>query len=120
MSERIENNTATGETRIEAVGRATGLSPEAPQPASLSERVRSLRLPDQQVKKAGQSIVWFLGSLCLILALTAGGLGYLVLTQPKTNESSSSDSTSAAGDRKIGEGYQASSIGSVVAESQGY
>ena len=70
MSERIENNTATGETRIESVGRATSFNPEAPQPASLSERVRSLRLPEQQAKKSARGIVWFLVSLCFLLALT--------------------------------------------------
>jgi multidrug resistance efflux pump len=115
--EQMENNTATSETRVESAGRATA---ESPQPASLSERVRSLRLPDQQAKKSSRGMVWFLGSLCLVLALSTGGLGYLVLTQPKASESSSSDSASAAGDRKFGDTGQASSIGSVVAESQGY
>jgi len=120
MIERIENNTTTSETRIESVGRATSFNPEAPPPASLSERVRSLRLPEQQAKKSARGIVWFLVSLCFLLALTTAGLGYLVISQPKADDSKSADSVSAAGDRKIGEGYQASSIGSVVAESQGY
>src|SRR6266849_7576203 len=102
MSERSETSTATGEeARIESVGRATSFNPEAPPPVSLSERVRSLRLPDQQVQRPGRGIVWFLASLCFLLALTTGGLGYLVLNQPKADESKSGDSTSANGDRKF-------------------
>jgi len=111
MSERNENNAALSETAVEAVRR--------PEPASLSERVRSLRLPEQQAKKSSRGIVWFLGGLCFLLALTTGGLSYMVINQPKSDDSKSNDSTSA-GERSFGEGSQASSIGNVVAESQGY
>src|SRR5947208_1317886 len=116
MSERNENNAALSETAVEATRR--------PEPASLSERVRSLRLPEQQSKKPSRGIVWFLGGLCFLLALTTGGLSYMVIrymviNQPKSDDSKSNDSTSA-GERSFGEGSQASSIGNVVAESQGY
>ncbi len=112
MSERNENNAALSETAVEAARR--------PEPASLSERVRSLRLPEQQAKKSSRGIVWFLGGLCFLLALTTGGLSYMVINQPKSDDSKSNDSTSAGGERSFGEGSQASSIGNVVAESQGY
>ena len=112
MSERNENNAALSETAVEAARR--------PEPASLSERVRSLRLPEQQAKKSSRGIVWFLGGLCFLLALTTGGLSYLVINQPKSDDSKLSDTGSAGGERSFGEGSQASSIGNVVAESQGY
>ncbi len=112
MNDRIENNAVSTETRTE-----NSLPPE---PTSLSERVRSLRLPDQQGKKQSRGIVWFLAGLCLLLALTSGGLGFLVLNQPKADDAKPHDPTSATGERSYGEGSQASSIGNVVAESQGY
>src|SRR4029077_19076035 len=111
MSERNENNAALSETAVEAARR--------PEPASLSERVRSLRLPEQQTKKSSRGIVWFLGGLCFLLALTTGGLSYMVISQPKSDDSRSNDSTSA-GERSFGDSSQAGSIGNVVAESQGY
>jgi HlyD family secretion protein len=111
MSERNEHNVALSETAVESARR--------PEPASLSERVRSLRLPEQHAKKSSRGIVWFLGGLCFLLALTTGGLSYMVISQPKSDDSKSNDSTSA-GERSFGEGSQASSIGNVVAESQGY
>src|SRR5260370_39470803 len=111
MSERNESNATLSETAVESARR--------PEPASLSERVRSLRLPEQQAKKSSRGVVWFLGSLCFLLALTTAGLGYLVISQPKSDDSNSIDSASA-GDRKPGESSLGSTIGSVVAESQGY
>src|SRR5205823_6097548 len=80
---------------------------------------RSLRLPEQQAKKPSRKAVWFLGSLCFLLALSTAGLGYMVISQPKPDESKPNDTTST-GERSFGDSSQAGSIGSVVAESQGY
>ena len=78
MSERNESNVALNETAVE--------HPRRPEPASLSERVRSLRLPEQQAKKPSRKAVWFLGSLCFLLALSTAGLGYMVISQPKPDQ----------------------------------
>jgi multidrug resistance efflux pump len=111
MSEQVENSAALRETAVESLRR--------PEPASLSERVRSLRLPEQQAKKPSRKAVWFLGSLCFLLALSTAGLGYMVLSQPKPEEPKSNDKDST-GERSFGDSSQPSPIGSVVAESQGY
>jgi len=110
--ERNENKTALSETVAD--------SPRRPEPASLSERVRSLRLPEQQAKKSSRAVVWFLGFLCLLFALTSAGLGYLLVSQPKSDDPKPGDSTSTLGERSVTDSSQAASIGSVVAESQGY
>jgi multidrug resistance efflux pump len=112
MNDRIEINAMSTETRVE--------NSRPPEPPSLSERVRSLRLPDQQGKKPSRGIVWFLAGLCFLLALTSGGLGFLVLNQPKSDDPKTHDLTSPSGERSFGEGGQGASIGNVVAESQGY
>jgi len=110
MSDRIENNAASSSTGLE-----DSLRPES---NSLSERVRSLRLPDQQVKKSSRGIVWVLGILCLIFALSTGGLGYLVLNQPRVETTKAGDINSL-GERKQYEGGKATEIGTVVHESKG-
>src|SRR4029077_19062117 len=63
--------------------------------------------------------VWFLGSLCFLLALSTAGLGYMVISQPKSEETRSND-TASAGERNFSDSSQVGGVGSVVAESQGY
>jgi HlyD family secretion protein len=111
MSERNDNNAAL-ETRVEAVHR--------PETQTLSERVRSLRLPEQQTKKSSRGLVWFLAGLCFLFALSTAGLGYMLINQPKPDDSKPPDSALSSGDRSFGEGGSGAAIGSVVAESQGY
>jgi len=111
MSERNENNAVTSPMVIESVRK--------PEPTSLSERVRSLRLPDQQVKKSSRGIVWILGSLCLLLALSTACFGYLYFNQPKVDDARTSDVNASSFDRRQSEGAHATEIGTVVHESKG-
>ncbi len=110
MIERIENSAVSSETRIESALR--------PEPTSLSDRVRALRLPDQQVKKSSRAVVWILGILCVLFALSTGGLGYLLLNQPRPEETKAGDAGALA-ERRQYEGGQAGEIGTVVHESKG-
>ncbi|HEV2949773.1 MAG TPA: efflux RND transporter periplasmic adaptor subunit [Gemmataceae bacterium] len=111
MSERNENNAVTSPVAVEAIRK--------PEPTSLSERVRSLRLPEQQVKKSSRGIIWVLGSLCLLLALSTAGFGYLYFNQPKVDDARASDVNSSSFDRRQSEGAHATEIGTVVHESKG-
>lgn len=111
MTDRIENNAVSTETRIE--------NSHTPEPTSLSERVRSLRLPDQQVKKSSRGIVWVLGVFCFLFALSTGALSYILLNQPKADDSKTGDANGFGLDRKQYEGGHATEIGTVVHESKG-
>lgn len=111
MSERNENNAFATESKVESVRR--------PEPNSLSERVRSLRLPEHQVKKTSRGIVWVLSILCFLFALSTGALGYMLLNQPKVDESRTVETNASGLDRKSYEGGQATEIGTVVHESKG-
>jgi multidrug resistance efflux pump len=111
MSERNDNNAVTSTVAVEADRR--------PEPTSLSERVRSLRLPEQQVKKSSRGIVWLLMVLCLILASTTAGFGYLYFNQPKVEETKASDVSTSSFERRQSDGAHATEIGTVVHESKG-
>jgi multidrug resistance efflux pump len=110
MSDRNENNAAPKGTAVENSLR--------PQPNSLSDRVRSLRLPEPQVKKSNGGIVWVLTILCFLFALSTAGLGYLVLNQPRVETAISGDSNGLP-ERKTYEGGKTSETGTVVHESKG-
>jgi multidrug resistance efflux pump len=113
MNEGLDNNTRTDSTGIESVKRSEALS--------LSERVQSLRLPSQQARGSSRGILWLLGVLCCLLALSTGGLGYYALNRPEADASKSSESSPALGDGlSLGTSSGMASLGSVVVESKGY
>jgi multidrug resistance efflux pump len=113
MNEGLDNNTRTDATGIESVKRSEALS--------LSERVQSLRLPSQQARGSSRGILWLLGVLCCLLALSTGGLGYYALNRPEADASKSSESSPALGDGlSLGTSSGMASLGSVVVESKGY
>ncbi len=109
MNERLDNNMTADSTGIESAKRS--------EPLSLSERVQSLRLPSQHPYKSSQGLLWFLGILCLLLALSTGVLGYQVLNRPESEPARAGDSS--ADGYSTGSSGMASS-GNVVVESKGY
>src|SRR5438132_5621781 len=85
------------------------------EPASLSDRVRSLRLPDQprQAAPRGSWIPW---ALCLVLAISTVVLAYQAWNRSEPAETKSNDS---AADRLAAPSDTAVPSGDVVHESKG-
>jgi HlyD family secretion protein len=88
MNDVPNNNGAAGG----ANNGATSVAAEANRPGSLSDRVRSLRLPDK-VHKQGSGIAWLPWSLCVLLAASTAYLAYenfhapAAEVQPQTGDS---------------------------------
>ena len=86
------------------------------EPASLSDRVRSLRLPDQprQAARRGSWIPWV---LCLVLAISTVVLAYQAWNRSEPAETKSNDT--AAAPLAAGSSNNAVPSGDVVLESKG-
>src|SRR5260370_33549409 len=86
MSDRPDNHHPLAEMR------AIETSPRS-SPLSLSDRVRSLRLPDRPTRRASGSS-WLPWLLCLLLGGAAGYLGYerYLADSPTTVQGASSES----------------------------
>src|SRR5258707_4640909 len=103
------------------VASADGFPPPAAvatvRPTSLSERVRSLRLPDEQPRgRSGGS--WLPWLLCLLFATTSGLLGFYAYTLAQVDQARSADlELSAEAKAKSGSSTQtAAAMGDVVLE----
>jgi multidrug resistance efflux pump len=88
-----------------------------PEALSLSDRVRSLRLPEAPAGRPSRA--WLPWTLCLVLAVTAAYLGYRAYTvsepeSPRAAEANPSASAAPSGP------LAAASSGEVVHESKGY
>ena len=93
-----------------------------PAPASLSERVRSLRLPQQSAKQSPRSS-WLPWTICLMFAITTGVLAYLNFgradsTRQKENAEAAQDSKGTSSLAKNDNSLASS--GEVVLERKGY
>jgi HlyD family secretion protein len=109
MSEAANNHSAPA---------PSALPPTGDRPASLAERVRSLRLPEHVNKprpKGGSTLPWV---LCALLALSTAGLGVYAFS-PKTTDTPGDSPETTAARLSTGAGVVASS-GDVVLESKGY
>jgi HlyD family secretion protein len=96
----------------------TAPAPTSDRPASLSERVRSLRLPEHVSKprpKTSSTLPWV---LCALFALSTAGLGVYAFT-PRTADAPSDSTEGSATKLSTGSASQASS-GDVALESKGY
>jgi multidrug resistance efflux pump len=90
--------------------------PTRTEPSSLSDRVRSLRLPDQALAARGRTS-WLPWLVCLALAVATAALGYREWTR-SAGEAEKQESTE---DRtRTGGASAAAIVGDVVLESKGY
>ena len=114
MSDSPQDHGAAGTLEAESGSR--------PHPTSLSERVRSLRLPDQAPPRRSAAILpW---SLCVLLAGTSIGMGYLAFVRDRTEGTavqSEPDSTPSASEPDATSAPVAvAAVGNVALESKGY
>jgi multidrug resistance efflux pump len=86
--------------------------------ATFSERVRSLRLPDQAAAGRG-SRVWPVWLLCLLFACSTGVLAYIAFGRAEAERADNADGARAKGGGADGDG-RAAIGGEVVHESKGY
>src|SRR5438552_7803743 len=111
MSERLDNHAAAGST----------VDGTAPRPKlALSDRVRSLRMPEPSQARRSGGGSWLPWILCLLLAGTAGYVGYLYYTaneqlqkDRETAEAATQTTQSSSKARDIGPGE-------VTLENKGY
>ena len=90
----------------------------APPPSNLSDRVRSLRLPEQAVARPrGSSLPWL---LCLVLVGVAGWLGYRELNREPTPQPSVVSSSPVETQRTATPSVATAVEGDVALESKGY
>jgi multidrug resistance efflux pump len=92
-----------------------------PAPASLSDRVRSLRLKEK-TSPARARFAWFPWTLCALFAVAAGAMGYLAYTRfeaPRSNESSAAQENARSTETSRND-YQTASSGEMVLERKGY
>jgi multidrug resistance efflux pump len=111
MNPTPEQNNGGAPTRTAAAGR----------PPTLSDRVRSLRLPDRTAAEPRRS-AWLPWTLCALLAAAVGFLGWRVFTtssSPATTEARPrpTEKNVPAGDNRAG---GVASSGDVALESKGY
>lgn len=106
MSERSHNLTLGSQ----------GVRPDTgQQPGSLSDRVRSLRLPDQP-RQAARRTSWIAWILCLVLGTSTALLAYQVVTRPEPAETKPVESTA---NLPASPSSTAAPSGDVVLESKG-
>jgi multidrug resistance efflux pump len=100
-------------------GRGVAQAPTAG-PTTLSDRVRSLRLPQQPAKRtSGTSRLPWL--LCVVLALATGAMGYLYATRPDGDKQKEPDSTQTSNNAPSTKGDAAvASSGDVAVVRKGY
>ncbi|HMC89418.1 MAG TPA: hypothetical protein VKI17_07710, partial [Gemmataceae bacterium] len=110
----MANDHATRQTEVVSDDRR-------PAPASLSDRVRSLRLKEKTAP-ARSRIAWLPWTLCALFAAAAGALGYLAYA--RSDSQRSSESAAAQETNKTSElnktDYQTASSGEMVLERKGY
>jgi multidrug resistance efflux pump len=82
----------TGNDHVARAAVASGSAPTAP---SLAERVRSLRLPQEQARRRGGRS-WLPWTLVLLLAASTGGLAYVQVTRPQGESSNPPSEGTAA------------------------
>jgi multidrug efflux pump subunit AcrA (membrane-fusion protein) len=95
-------------------------APEARPPASLSERVRSLRLKEQP-RKPARKTPWLPWSLCVVLAAATGYLAYVAYVAPRADGSQPEPGQNASGGTLASRTpASVASSGDVVLERKGY
>jgi len=122
MNNRTDNHSQSNPMPAASVdGFPPPLAVATVRPTSLSERVRSLRLPDEQPRgRSGSS--WLPWLLCLLFATTSGLLAYYAYSLAQADQARSTDlDQSAEAKAKAGSSTQtAAAMGDVVLESKGY
>jgi HlyD family secretion protein len=88
----------------------------APRPLSLTDRVRSLRLPDRQAAPPSRS-AWFPWLLCIGLAVSTG---YLLLDRPEEKSTPAEGDTPGPATAAPAAAKPATAPGKVILESKGY
>jgi multidrug resistance efflux pump len=116
----MDNNHSTSE-------KAVATQEGRPAPASLSDRVRSLRLekPSAQSKSSGQgsALPWALCGIFAVLFLAStGGLGYFAYSKYDEASGSGKDATATSANQSASgrSNDTAAPVGEIVVESKGY
>jgi HlyD family secretion protein len=102
--------------------RAAVVTGPAPVASSLADRVRSLRLPQQQAKRGGGRS-WLPWTLVLLLTASTAGLGYMNVTRPESDAGKQPTEGVAAptgGGPGTGSGAGVASSGDVALVRKGY
>jgi multidrug resistance efflux pump len=108
----VSDPSANHETRQAA----SAGSNAAPRPLSLSDRVRSLRLPDRPANSSARR-TWIPWLLCGLLAVSTG---YLLLAQPQAKSANPEENPSSAGQATPSTGIAPQTPGSIILETKGY